>query len=206
MDLGQAGIGSDGPVAVAPHALDQERVARAKRGDLTAFNQLVLAYQELAYNVALRLVGDADLAADVTQEAFLSAYRHLGQFQSGSFRAWVLRIVTNGSYDALRARKRHPDQSLDDLVEESSFDLPDPAELPEKLSLRREQIEGINVALQTLPIEQRTVLTLYDIHGLSYEEITAVLDVNLGTVKSRLHRARSRLRDYFLGRPELWQP
>lgn len=206
MDLGRAGIGSDGPISDAPQALDLERVHRAKRGDLTAFNQLVLAYQELAYNVALRLVGDADLAADVTQEAFLSAYRHLDQFQSGSFRAWILRIVTNGSYDALRARKRHPDRSLDDLVEESSFDVPDPGVLPETLTLRREQIEGINEALQTLPVEQRSVLTLYDIHGLSYDEITAVLDVNLGTVKSRLHRARSRLRDHLLRHPELWQP
>lgn len=180
-------------------------VAAAKRGDRAAFNQLVLAYQELAYNVAWRLVGDADLAADVTQEAFLSAFRHLDQFKAGSFRSWLLRIVTNGSYDLLRARRRHPNQSLDDLVDEGSFDAPDPGPLPEKIILRREQIEGINAAIQLLPIEQRSVLVLADVQGLSYEEITAVLEVNLGTVKSRLNRARTRLRDYLMGHPELWK-
>jgi RNA polymerase sigma-70 factor (ECF subfamily) len=204
MDLGDAGLVARG-VAGNPAAIDLERVAAAKRGDLAAFNRLVLAYQELAYNVALRLVGNADLAADVAQEAFLSAYRHLDQFKDGSFRSWLLRIVTNGSYDAIRSRNRHPDASLDDLVDEGAFEVPDPGPLPEKLALRREQIEGINAAIQTLPLDQRAVLVLYDVHGLSYDEISATLALNLGTVKSRLNRARGRLRDYLMQHPELWR-
>lgn len=204
MDLGNAGLAARGVVG-NPTAIDLERVAAAKRGDRIAFNQLVLAYQELAYNLALRLVGNAELAADVAQEAFLSAYRHLDQFKEGSFRSWLLRIVTNGSYDAIRARNRHPGESLDDLVDEGAFEAPDPGELPEQLTLRREQIEGINAAIQTLPVEQRSVLVLYDVQGLSYDEISTILNLNLGTVKSRLNRARSRLRDYLMGHPELWK-
>lgn len=204
MDLGDTGLVAR-EVVGSPAAIDLERVAAAKRGDLAAFNRLVLAYQELAYNVALRLVGNADLAADVAQEAFLSAYRHLDQFKDGSFRSWLLRIVTNGSYDAIRSRNRHPDASLDDLVDEGAFEVPDPGPLPEKLALRREQIEGINAAIQTLPLDQRAVLVLYDVHGLSYDEISTTLALNLGTVKSRLNRARGRLRDYLMQHPELWR-
>lgn len=184
---------------------DLDRVAAAKRGSRTAFNQLVLSYQELAYNVALRLVGNAEVAADVTQDAFLSAFRHLDQFKTGSFRAWLLRIVTNGSYDAIRARQRHRDESLDELVEATPYDAIDPGELPERIALRREQIDGINAVIQTLPVDQRSVLVLADVHGLSYEEIAAVLEINLGTVKSRLNRARGRLREVLMGHPELWR-
>lgn len=186
-------------------SLEPRRIAAAQRGDVAAFNELVLEYQNLAYSVALRLVGDAETAADVAQDAFLSAYHHLDQFKGGSFRSWLLRIVTNGSYDVLRARKRHGDESLDELMEESSFDAPDPGELPEKLALRAEQIAGLEASLQVLALPQRTVLVLYDVHGLSYDEIAATLGLNLGTVKSRLNRARGHLRDYLLDHPELWK-
>ncbi len=183
---------------------DDRRVVAAQRGDVAAFNQLVATYQELCYNVAYRLLGDADAAADVTQDAFLAAYRHLDQFKGGSFRSWLLRIVTNAGYDALRARRRHPSQSLDQLAEESSFDLPDPADLPETLALRRELVERIQEGLQLIPVDQRLVLILCDVQGLSYEEAATVLSVHLGTVKSRLSRARGRMRDYLLKQPELW--
>jgi RNA polymerase sigma-70 factor (ECF subfamily) len=185
---------------------EADRISAARRGDVAAFNQLVVAYQELAFNVARRLVGDDDTAADVTQDAFFSAFRHLHQFKGGSFRSWLLRIVTNGSYDALRARRRHGEESLDDLMEESAFDAPDPGDLPETVALRREQIAGLEAALQTLPLDQRSVLVLFDVHGLPYDEIATVLATNLGTVKSRLNRARRRLRDHMLRHPELWRP
>jgi RNA polymerase sigma-70 factor (ECF subfamily) len=184
---------------------ESRRIAAAQKGDVAAFNELVVAYQELAYNVALRLVGDAETAADVTQDAFVSAFRNLGQFKGGSFRSWLLRIVTNGSYDVLRARRRHDDASLDDLMDETGFDAPDPGDLPETLVLRREQLVGLQAALQVVPLPQRTVLVLFDVHGLAYEEIATILNLNLGTVKSRLSRARSRLRDHLLAHPELWK-
>lgn len=184
---------------------DDEQVRAAQGGNAAAFNQLVLRYQELAFNVALRLVGDADSAADVTQDAFLAAYRHLDQFKGGSFRSWLLRIVTNACYDHHRSRQHHPTQSLDQLTEDSTFDVLDPAELPETAILRREFLERLEAGLQTLPLDQRTVLVLYDLQRLHYEEIAQVLEITVGTVKSRLSRARARLRDYLMSHPELWK-
>lgn len=179
-------------------------MAAARQGDVDAFNQLVLTYQALAFNVALRLVGDDDTAADVTQDAFFSAFRNLGQFKGGSFRSWLLRIVTNGSYDVLRRRRRRAGPSLDQLTETTPFDVPDETDLPEDLALRADFFRVVEAGLQTLPVDQRSVVVLYDVHGLSYEEVAIALDTNLGTVKSRLSRARSRLRDYLLRHPELW--
>jgi len=180
-------------------------VANAQKGGVGAFNQLVELYQELCFNVALRLGGDADSAADVTQDAFVSAYRHLDQFKGGSVRSWLLRIVTNASYDVLRARSRRPTSSLEVLVEETAFDPVDPGDLPESLVLRQELFAAIQEGLKTIPADQRAALVLYDVHGLSYEEVAVALSTNLGTVKSRLNRARGRLRDYLTRHPELWK-
>jgi RNA polymerase sigma-70 factor (ECF subfamily) len=177
----------------------------AQRGEVNAFNRLLASYQELSYNVALRLVGDADTAADVTQDAFFSAFRHLNQFKGGSFRSWLLRIVTNASYDALRARQRREASSLDSLVDDAGFDVMDTSPLPETLSLRKEIRECLEAGLAILPVDQRAVVVMYDIHGLSYDEVSNVLNTNLGTVKSRLSRARGRLRDHMMKHRELWQ-
>ena len=191
--------------SIGVFATEADRIEAAQNGNTVAFNQLVIAYQELAFNVALRLLGNADTAADVTQDAFLSAYRHLDQFKGGSFRSWLLRIITNASYDVLRSTHHKKGQSLDELTEDSTFDVPDPGELPETITLRRELVEKVQAGISILPLDQRAVLVLYDIHGLSYEEIAATLDINLGTVKSRLSRARLRLRDYLTRHPELWK-
>lgn len=184
---------------------DVTLVAAAKRGDVASFNKLVVAYQDLAFNVAHRLVGDADSAADVTQDAFLSAYRHLDQFGGGSFRSWLLRIVTNASYDALRSRRRHETVSLDTLVDEAGFDPAGVGPLPEETALRKEVFARIEDGLRGLPVDQRAVVVLCDVHGLSYDEVASVLNTTLGTVKSRLSRARGRLRDYLVQHRELWQ-
>lgn len=184
---------------------DDGWIRAARQGDTVAFNHLVLTYQELAFNVALRLVGDPDTAADVTQDAFLSAYRHLDQFKGGSFRSWLLRIVTNASYDVLRSRQHRTRESLDVMVAETAFDVADPGELPETVTLRRELAEKIEEGLATLPLDQRAVLVLYDLHGLSYDEVSQTLGINLGTVKSRLSRARGRLRDFLMQYQELWK-
>lgn len=186
--------------------MDEQRlIAQAQRGDLHAFNQLVLAYQSMLYNVAYRILGDADAAADATQDAFVSAYKAIARFRGGSFKAWLLRIVTNACYDQLRVKQRRPADSLDDMLVEPEHDatLRDDSESPEDFVLRQELGAAIQRGLSTLPPDQRITLVLSDIEGLSYDEIAEVTRVSLGTVKSRLSRARSKLRDYLLHNGEL---
>jgi RNA polymerase sigma-70 factor (ECF subfamily) len=186
--------------------MDEEAlIAAARRGDAQAFNKLILAYQTLAYNVAYRVLHDADDAADATQEAFVSAFRALPRFRGGSFKAWLLRIVTNACYDDLRRRKRRPASSLDDMVVDPDHSpmLIDENESPEEHAMRQALGGAIQSGLDELPDHQRMTLILSDIQGLSYEEIAEVTGVSLGTVKSRLSRGRSRLRDYLQQRQEL---
>jgi RNA polymerase sigma-70 factor (ECF subfamily) len=174
-------------------------VEAARRGEVESFNALVRLYEGRVYNLCYRMLGDADSAADSAQEAFLSAYRNLRSFRGGSFRSWLLRIATNACYDALRARKRRPSTSLQALGmaddEGVGFDLPDEGERPDEVALRRELAAAIQRGLADLPEDQRVVIILSDIQGMAYEEIAAVTGANLGTVKSRLSRGRSRLRD-----------
>lgn len=180
-------------------------IASAQQGEARAFNQLVILYQSRAYNLAYRILGDPDAAADATQEAFLSAFKAMGKFRGGSFKAWILRIVTNACYDQLRVKQRRPADSLDDLPVEqdhASF-LRDDAEQPDEYVERQELGQVIEAGIQSLPIEQRVVVVLSDIQGLSYEEIAEAANISLGTVKSRLSRGRARLRDYLLEQREL---
>ncbi|MFH1084203.1 MAG: sigma-70 family RNA polymerase sigma factor [Chloroflexota bacterium] len=185
---------------------EEALIAAAQEGDVSAFNRLVLSYQAMAYNVAYRIVGEPDGAMDATQEAFLRGYRALPGYRGGSFKAWLLRIVTNCCYDQLRMRQRRPTTGLDDLVEddEHSTLLTDDAESPEERLERLDLDATIQQALRSLPEEQRVTVIMSDIEGLSYEEIAAAMTVNLGTVKSRLSRGRSRLRDYLLAHKELF--
>jgi RNA polymerase sigma-70 factor (ECF subfamily) len=179
-------------------------IAAAQGGDREAFNQLVVHYQSLAYNVAYRVLGDADAAADATQDAFLSAYRALSRFRGGSFRSWVMRIVTNACYDQLRAKKRRPTTSIDEREEPDREEWNvDPAERPEAFVARQELSQAIQHALETLPSEQRTTIILADIQGMSYDEIAETMSTSLGTVKSRLSRARRKMRDYLIENVEL---
>lgn len=184
---------------------EQHLIAQAQRGDLHAFNELVLAYQSTVYNVAYRILGDSDAAADATQDAFESAYKAIARFRGGSFKAWLLRIVTNACYDQLRVKQRRPTDSLDDMLVEPEHDatLRDDAESPEEFVLRQELGAAIQRGLSTLPPDQRITLVLSDIEGLSYDEIAVATQVSLGTVKSRLSRARAKLRDYLLHNREL---
>jgi RNA polymerase sigma-70 factor (ECF subfamily) len=143
------------------------------------------------------MLGDQDTAADAAQDAFLSAYRNMGKFRGGSFKSWLFRIATNACYDILRAQKRRPSTSLDAAMdaEDSSFEPHDPHETPDEFALRRELGAAIQQGLAVLPEDQRVVLILSDIQGMSYHEIAQIVDANLGTVKSRLSRGRARLRD-----------
>lgn len=180
-------------------------IASAQKGDLRAFNQLVLLYQSMAYNVAYRILSDPDAAADATQDAFFSAYKAMKKFRGGSFKAWLLRIVTNACYDQLRVKKRRPTSSLDDMPVESEHSqfLRDESESPDEFLERQELGQFLQHGISALPIEQRAVLVLSDVQGLSYQEVAEIMDLSLGTVKSRLSRGRARLRDFLLERGEL---
>lgn len=183
--------------------MDENALIRdAKRGDLDSFNRLVIAYEGIAYGVAYRIMGERQSAEDATQDAFISAYKSLKSFRGGSFRAWLLRIVTNACYDDLRKRKRRPASSLDDLNDagigfdsEESSGLFTDQQRPEREVEQDELRRAIERCLDLLPGEYKIVAVLVDVQGFDYKEAADVIQKPLGTVKSRLARARSRLRD-----------
>ena len=175
-------------------------IQAARGGDLDSFNRLVLAYQDLLYNQAFRMIGEEESADDATQNAFISAYNHLGSFRGGSFKAWLLRIVTNACYDELRRRKRRPTiplEPLDDAGEEveSPTWMVDPTDRPEEQVQRHELQNAIQHCLDNLPDDFRSAVVMVDVQGLDYSEAAASIGTPIGTIKSRLARARLRLRD-----------
>lgn len=171
----------------------------AKQGDLEAFNRLILEYQGLAYNIALRIMGEEAAAADATQEAFLSAFKGLRRFRGGSFRSWLLRIVTNACYDEIRRRKRRPTTSLDEVEESGESKtvaaLRSRTEAPETAAERSELNRALQRCLMGLAPEFRVVAILVDVQDFNYQEASEVIGKPLGTVKSRLARARLKLRE-----------
>lgn len=175
---------------------DSELVRCSKNGDLESFNRLVEIYQRLVYNLALRMLGDRQAAEDASQDAFLSAWRGIGSFRGGNFRAWLLRITANTCRDQLRRLKRNPTTSLEAFSVE--LEAPPSTESPEDYVLRRELGAQIQSGLAGLPSDQRLAVVLSDIQGLSYEEMAQVMGCSLGTVRSRLSRGRARLRDYLV--------
>ncbi len=183
-------------------------ISSAQRGDLDAFNTLVLAYQDLLFNTALRILGDDELAADATQDAFLSAFKGLNTFRGGSFKAWLLRTVTNTCYDELRRKKRRPTTPLEpDSSDGDEMDSPrwlaDPGLTPEQSAEAVELEHAIQHCLDHLPVEFRAVVVMADLQGLDYTEVAAAIRAPLGTIKSRLARARLRLRECLQGFAEL---
>jgi len=189
----------------APSSDEQQIIMRATAGETQAFNLLVLKYQDIAYSVAYRMLRDEAAAADVVQDSFIKAFRALAGFQGGNFRSWLMRIVANTCYDVLRAQQRRATDSLDDLAVDHDHipSLVDRAESPESYAERMELNHFIEAGIHTLPPEQRLALVLCDIHGYAYEEIAEIAGLPMGTVKSRISRARLRLRDYLLNKPEL---
>lgn len=183
---------------------EQELISRSQSGDIQAFNDLVELYQRQVYNLALRMLGSAETAEDATQDTFVSAYRAIAGFRGGSFKAWILRIAANSCRDKLRVSRRASIVSLDNLMEEvGDFIADDKTESPEDYAQRRELGRLLDGSLARLPEDQRLVVVLSDIQGLTYEEIAQVIGISLGTVKSRLSRARLRLRELLLQRREL---
>jgi len=186
---------------------ERDLISRSQSGDLQAFNDLVEIYQRSVYNLALRMLGSAETAEDATQDTFIAAYRGMARFRGGSFKAWVFKIAANSCRDKMRSSRRASVTSLDNLIEEAGdFIADDEAESPEDFAERRELGRLLSGSLSCLPEDQRLVVVLSDVQGLSYEEIAQVTGVSLGTVKSRLNRARSRLRDLLRQRRELLPP
>ncbi len=180
-------------------------IQQAQNGDVQAYNRLVLHYQQLVYNVTYRIMGEPQSAEDATQDAFISAYKALNKFRGGNFKAWLLRIATNACYDELRRHKRRPQSSIDALTEENeSFAfMRDPQDGPEAHQQKVDLVLAIEECLQRLPDDQRVTVVLGDVEGYDYSEIARITAVSLGTVKSRLSRARRKLRDCLQGIGEL---
>ena len=180
----------------------------AQQGDLNAFNTLILHYQDAVFNTAVRILGDDDMAQDAAQEAFISAFQSIKSFRGGSFKAWILRTVTNACLDELRRQKRRPTTPLEpETSDGEEMDSPkwlaDPNMTPSQQAEADELEHAIQHCLDALPVEFRSVVVLADIQGLDYTEVAAASRVPLGTIKSRLARARLRLRECLRGFEEL---
>ena len=172
-------------------------VQRVLQGDVNAFEKLVLEYEKAVYGITQRMCGNAEDAADMTQETFIKAYNSLSSFRGDSkFSVWLYRIATNVCLDFLRSKSRKPTVSLsmeDDDGEEVELDIADESQSPEKLLERGLTRDAVRRGLNALSPEYRQILLLREIQGLSYEEISDVLTLEVGTVKSRIFRARKRL-------------
>ena len=170
---------------------DQELVdiALAKQGDIYSFNRLVERYQTRAYNLSLRLLRDHDEALDACQESFIKAWKKLKDFRGGSFRAWILKIVVNSCRDQQRKKK---------LTIPMDMDIPSSITSVEEEVLQHELEQKILEGLAHLNFGERSAITLFDMEGLSYQEVAEVMNCPLGTVKSRLNSGRRKLRDFLL--------
>lgn len=180
---------------------DERLVERAKKGDADAFEVLVSRYERKVYNLAYRLTGHHEDASDLAQDAFVRVYTRLADFRGdSSFATWLYRIVTNACKDELRRRRRQTVTSLDQPMENDDGEMTRQVEdahtdTPEQAVERQEVQRAVQLAINSLDEHFRMVLVMRDIQELSYNEIADVLGENLGTVKSRLNRARNALKE-----------
>jgi RNA polymerase sigma-70 factor (ECF subfamily) len=180
-------------------------IERAREGDLDAFNDLVMLYQDQLFALVVRMVPDRDQASDCVQEAFFSAFRNLHNFRGGSVKSWLNRICVNAAMDTQRARKRRPVQPYPELDDES-WQPPTGVEAdPERIAVDAERSRAIAEALAHITDDQRAAIVLFDVEGYDYGEIAEMTGVSLGTVKSRIHRGRLALRALMEGRMELFR-
>jgi RNA polymerase sigma-70 factor (ECF subfamily) len=189
----------------AAQRIDAALIEEALRGRLDAFNQLVLRHQDHLFALVYRLVPDRDAAADAVQEAFFSAYRNLAAFRGGSVRSWLGRIAVNAALDLQRARRRRPSQQYPEFEDESWQPPAEAAVEPETKALAAERSTALARALGALPSEQRNCIVLFDVEGYDYAEIAGIMRVEVGTVKSRIHRGRLALRNALAGDRELFR-
>lgn len=192
-------------MSAAPEHEIQLLIERARAGDTRAFEELARREERALYRHALRIVGTTSDAEDVVQDALFSAWRSIASFQGVSFRAWLFRIATNRALDQLRSRKRRPELPLDPPDDDDVTWAEPVAPGPDLTQLAgdREALAAVESALGTLPAEQRTALLLRDVEGFAYEEIAVITSVEIGTVKSRIHRGRLAVRNALIGRG--WQ-
>ena len=174
-------------------------IRTAQRGDVDAFNLLVLKYQDMLYRIAWRILHDEFAADDAAQNAMIQAFKNIKSFRGGSFKSWLARVTVNASYDELRRWRRQPSVSLEQVNSEgdeieSPLWMRDPAAGPQEAVESSEMLDAIHHCLQDLVPEYRTVVVLVDIEGMSYEEAAQAARIPVGTVKSRLARARMQIR------------
>lgn len=179
-----------------PHN-ETELIALCKKGDRNAFNELVLMHQNRIMNIAFGMLSNIDDVADAAQEVFIKVFRNIGGFkEQSSFSTWIYRITVNVCNDILRKNSRHKTVSLnmhfDD--EEHEFDIKDTSMTPDELVHTAEMQNEVRYAISKLKPEYKAVITLYDIEGLPYDKISEILKIPMGTVKSRLSRARTALK------------
>ena len=186
-------------------AAEPDLVARARAGDGRAFETLAVHDERALYRHAARIVGPGPDAEDVVQDALISAWRSMSSFEGTSFRAWLFRIVTNRALDRLRARKRRPELPLEPADDEEVHWAEPVAPGPDlaELASSREALEAVEAALAEVPPDQRAALLLRDVEGFAYEEIAIITGVEVGTVKSRIHRGRVAVRNVLVSRG--WQ-
>lgn len=190
------------------HDDEQDLIKSAQRGDLSAFNVLIDRYQNLLYGIALRMLNDESTASDAVQEALISAFSKFRTFRGGSLRSWLARVTVNACYDELRRKRRQREVPLEQFnmegeeVEDLLWMI-DPAARPDELYESSELEHAIQRSLNTLTPAYREVVVLVDIEGLSYEEASLAARVPVGTVKSRLARARLQMRSSLQGYGDL---
>jgi RNA polymerase sigma-70 factor (ECF subfamily) len=185
---------------------DEELVLLAKDGNLGAFNSLVDRYQRPVYSLCYRILGNRESAEDAAQEAFISAFRAISRFEGGNLKSWLFRIAANQGRDELRRERRRPagvplvrgEGDDEEMVDPAD---PTPGAITEILS--REMGAALESLLLLLPFEQRQAIVLIDVYELAYDEVASLTSTSIGTIKSRVHRGRERLRNLVLERPEL---
>lgn len=184
---------------------DTELVSKIKKGDMTAFDKLVSEYNKRVINIAYSLLSDREDALDAAQEVFVKIYKNIGSFRGEStVSTWIYRITKNVCTDILRKRRSNIISIDNDDDDEPKLQIADESSAPEHIAERNAQIEAVRTAISQLDENMRTVITLFDINGLSYEETAAVLKCPIGTVKSRLYRARDALRKILSENKELF--
>lgn len=183
---------------------DELLLKRACKGDVRAFEELMESHESRIYAIALRMMGNREDAQDCAQEAMVRIYRAMGSFKGQSALAtWIYRITMNTCLDELRRRKARKVTSLDSLVD-TGWAPTDTGDTPEEHGLRVEKQTALNQAIQSLPDDMRAAIILRDVKGYSYDEIAAILDANVGTIKSRISRGREKLREILSKQSELF--
>ncbi len=185
---------------------DEDLIRKIKKGDMESFNELVRRYETKIYSVAYRFMGNHADAGDLAQETFIRMYQALPGFRGeSSFSTWLYRIAANACRDELRKRQRRRSISMDELIENSPASVPVAAgnDSPEEVLQRNETQRHVQECLNRLSDDHRLVLVMREIQGLSYEEIAEVLNCSLGTVKSRISRARNALKEKIREKGEL---